>query len=1065
MASRTSHSSDVSYTLPDGIDDLMLTGTDDIDGTGNNLGNVIAGNSGKNVINGMDGNDLLYGAEGNDVISGGLGNDIIRGEADDDLLFGQDGTDVLYGDAGKDVLDGGIGVDTLLGGADDDIYIVDEYADVVFESDPVVVQSTERVSTDSVGGEANADSSFAVLSSNGSHILFDSQASSLVGGDTNDVIDVFLKNTQTGETRRVNLDANGEQANGDSHAIAVSDDGTKILFESAASNLVGNDTNGKIDLFLKDLNTGVVTLVSTDEVGEALAEDTSGVALSADGTKVLFNTAAKVVANDTNDAVDAFVKDLTTGKVVRVSTNSSDAEVIQGGEAVAMSADGTKILFDSDSADLVNDDTNGVRDSFVKDLLTQETIRVSVNANEKETSSANTSHGLSADGTKVLFSSSADNLVSGDTYGFNDIFIKDLQTGEVTRVNTNRYGEEANSVSVDASFSADGTKVLFNSYANNLFDGDNNDQADAYVKDLVSGDIVRLSNNAQAVSASGTSMGVSLSADGTKALFVSNATDIVNDTNNASDIFLSKVVVDNGIDMVQSSVSYTLPSNVENLVLLGADSLSGSGNELDNVIIGSNGGDYLSGYAGNDTIYGGAGNDYIEGGDGNNFLEGGDGNDTVYGGIGSDSLFGGAGNDSLQDNSANNAYFYTGGHDRISNEVGAGNTLTIATFTKAQASFSQDIQNANNLIISFVDPNVDSIYLYGFLDTSRSGLEASVSAIETVFFSDGSSLTASQIVAILNNTAPQIISNPFIAEVNEDGTTTLDLLANASDADSQTLILSHVSLDDPSQGTLAVLDTHEVVFTPTANFNGVANITYRVSDGVEEVTGQAEINVNSLNDAPETLSPIADYTSDEGQPFSFVLPADAFIDVDGDSLSYTVSLMGDSPLPAWLNFNDKDQVFSGTPSFDDAGSYAIKVVAMDADGLKAEQVFNLDINPVNQAPVGLDDAPLLTTNEDTELTIDVLSRVFDPDGDVVTVLNFSPVAGTAVLIEADQTIIYKPDANFNGVGGITYTVQDDKGGVFTRTESIIVNPINDAPILTSTPCCFSRWSRRPSLHN
>ena len=1056
--SKITHTSDVSYTLPNGIDDLILTGTADIDGTGNTLNNQIFGNNANNIIQGLEGNDTLYGLEGRDIVIGGAGDDQVDGGAGDDAVWGEagddslsggsgnddiqggDGFDNLVGGDGSDVLDGGVGGDTMMGGAGDDLYQVDDFSDIVIEQG-ATVEVAQRVSVDSAGQQANAQSYGSVFSADGTKVLFHSWASNLVASDGNDVADVFVKDLATGEVTRVSTNESGEEANDESYAVAFSADGTKVLFSSKATTLVDNDNNAKQDVFIKDLLTGKVTLVSTNSSSEGFNADSDAVAISVDGTKVLFNSAANnIVAGDTNNSTDAFIKDLETGEIIRVTTDSGDKEARSGGFAVGMSADGTKVLFDSLSADLIANDTNGVRDSFVKNTITDEVIRVTSSKDGTESNGNSEGYAISADGTKVLFDSSADNLVGGDTNRAFDIFVKDLTTGEVTRVSTNKDGIQANSSSIGAAFSADGTKVVFNSLATNLVDNDANDQDDVFVKDLTTGHIVRVSTSLQGAAASGGSDAYAISEDGTKVLFISDAADLVpNDTNDVADVFVSSVNFNLGSDSVYSTVSYTLPTNVENLVLLGNDSLSGTGNDLANIISGTSAGDFLTGLAGNDTLSGLEGNDYLDGGDGDDTLSGNEGDDYLVGGIG------------------NNTYLYTEGHDTINNQEypsvgedsGKGDTLLISTLTRQEVVFSQDVQNLSTLIISSINNPTDSIRLNNFFNVSTS-LTASNDAVEVIVFKDNTTLTATQIAAIINNAAPTLIQNPISFMVNEDGSITIDLLANATDTDSQTLTLSNVTLLDPSQGKISFLDSQEVVFKPSANFNGAVNLSYTVSDGIESIVGQATIDVKAINDAPKTVSPLVNQMIDEAKAFSYILPVDAFVDVDGDNLSYSATLADDSssPLPTWLSFNDKTQTFSGTPSFSDSNVLSVKVMASDGT-LTATQVFVLEVNNVNQAPIAIVDAPVLITDEDSAVDIDLLARVTDPDNDVVTVQNVSANNGS-VVINTDQTVTYTPFANFNGTEQITYTVKDELGATFTRTEQITINAVNDLPVAPSS---------------
>ena len=178
------------------------------------------------------------------------------------------------------------------------------------------------------------------------------------------------------------------------------------------------------------------------------------------------------------------------------------------------------------------------------------------------------------------------------------------------------------------------------SLATNLSLSDENGTQDVFVKDLLTGEILRVSSDDKGSAANGLSDGYGLSADGQQILFTSDATNLVlNDGNRASDVFISTLAYNGGKDDVTSSVSYTLPTNVEDLSLTGLDGLSGIGNESNNQIYGNSGSNTLSGGAGNDSLYGGSGNDSLLGGDGTDTLFGDDGNDYLDGGLSNDSMW------------------------------------------------------------------------------------------------------------------------------------------------------------------------------------------------------------------------------------------------------------------------------------------------------------------------------------------------------------------------------------------------------------------------------------------
>jgi len=372
---------------------------------------------------------------------------------------------------------------------------------------------TTRVSTDSNGLSGNKDSDYPAISADGRFVAFESLASNLVPGDTNNMCtaasgtnincpDVFLKDTRTGETKRISTDAAGEQGDRESKHPSVSADGRFVAFNSGASNIVPGDPNGVSDIFVKDTRTGAITQVSIGAGGERGDDDSDYPAVSADGRFIAFmSDASNLVADDSNDRTDVFLKDMQTGALVRVS---SDASAGQGDEtsgfgSLAISKDGRFVAFDSGATNLVPGDENGKRDIFLKDTQTGAVSLVSTDAaGAQGTEDSYKSVSLSADGRLVSFSSDAPNLVPGDTNttsGKSDIFVKDTQTGAITRISTNTAGAQSNGKSELAAISADGLFVAFTSDAGNLIPDDTNRKADIFLKNIKSGATTRISTS------------------------------------------------------------------------------------------------------------------------------------------------------------------------------------------------------------------------------------------------------------------------------------------------------------------------------------------------------------------------------------------------------------------------------------------------------------------------------------------------------------------------------------------------------------------------------------------
>lgn len=417
----------------------------------------------------------------------------------------------------------------------------------------------------SATGDGGSSTSQFSVSANGRYVAFVSSAYNLVPGDTNNTQDVFVRDTFTGVTQRVSTSGTGGQANGGSGDPAISADGRYVSFRSVASNLVANDTNGTDDLFVKDLQTGAIVRVSTDASGGQANSYSFAPSLSADGRYVAFYSyATNLVTGDTNNAYDVFVKDLQTGAVVRASTDASGGQGTLTSHSFNphLSSDGRAVAFTSYASNLVPGDTNGTADVFVKDLQTGVVTLASSATNGVQANSYSDWASLSANGRYLSFASYASNLVSGDTNGGYDVFVKDLQTGAVERVSTSSAGVQGNSTSYVPTISADGRFVVFVSAANNLVAGDTNSVTDVFLKDRQTGTLTRLSTDATGTQGNSNSDGPSISADGRSVVFYSNATNLVpDDTNIAGDVFIwsdgNRAPTD--VTLSNSSVAENLP--------------------------------------------------------------------------------------------------------------------------------------------------------------------------------------------------------------------------------------------------------------------------------------------------------------------------------------------------------------------------------------------------------------------------------------------------------------------------------------------------------------------------
>jgi Tol biopolymer transport system component len=393
---------------------------------------------------------------------------------------------------------------------------------------------TTRVSVSTSQQQGDRPSWTAGVSASGRFVAFTSQATDLVPGDTNDRQDAFVIDRKNGRTQRVSVSSSGAQAkaglnpDGGSAALGISANGRYVLFRSDASNLVPGDTNGKMDAFVCDRATGKTRRIPPAGLGvyagalsangryAVLQADenvyrydlrrrhllplTAGAngwseepAISAGGRYVAFTSiASNLVRGDTNKLPDVFVRDILNGKTTRVSVTSAGRQgtgkrYSNGSNAPAISSDGRYVAFHSDMTNLVRGDTNRVFDIFVHDRVTGKTQRVSVSSTGRQ---ANAESGggesFSADGRYVAFSSLATNLVAHDRNGITDVFIRDLRKHRTQLVSLGMHGQgdDASWVGLGAAFTRDGRYILFASWAANLVPGDTNSVADVFVRDL-----------------------------------------------------------------------------------------------------------------------------------------------------------------------------------------------------------------------------------------------------------------------------------------------------------------------------------------------------------------------------------------------------------------------------------------------------------------------------------------------------------------------------------------------------------------------------------------------------
>jgi Tol biopolymer transport system component len=405
------------------------------------------------------------------------------------------------------------------------------------------------VSSGSVQGNGISNASDTSLSGNGRFVAFQSAASNLVGGDTNGQVDVFVRDQETGVTVRVSVSSAGEQSNGESIAPSISNNGRYVAFASTASNLVPGDTNGVADIFLRDLQQQTTTRISVSVQNQQADGASSNPVLSNNGQFFAFESAAtNLVPNDTNGALDVFTREVrgAANSLRRVSLSTAGEQANERSILPSISGNGRLIAFESYASNLVPGDSNSAADILVRDLQAGTTTRVSTTYLGGQGDGNSFDPSLSNDGRYIAFEADAANLVVNDTNGANDVFVRDLQGGAsaIQRVSVSYRGEQADGGSFDPELSDDGRFVAWVSEANNLVFGDTNSALDIFSRDLRNNRpdrIARISVSYRGEQGEAQSRIPTISGDGKYVAFGSEAANlVVNDTNAFRDVFVRR---------------------------------------------------------------------------------------------------------------------------------------------------------------------------------------------------------------------------------------------------------------------------------------------------------------------------------------------------------------------------------------------------------------------------------------------------------------------------------------------------------------------------------------------
>jgi Tol biopolymer transport system component len=357
------------------------------------------------------------------------------------------------------------------------------------------------------------------ISSNGRFVVFSSPSARIVSGDTNGLVDIFLRDRETGKTTRVSVSSSGAQANGPSYEPmgSVTPDGRYVTFHSDATNLVAGDTNGVSEVFLRDMVAGTTERIGVSTSGVQGNGASAWSALSDDGRFVLFDTSASNLIAGESRAATVYLRDRLNSTTRVAGLYDRTAHCAMG----ALTPDGKMAAFACGT------------DIYVRNFDDGSVEKVSTYPHAGATDVTD----LSADGRFVAFSTNA-KVVTADTNDWHDVYLYDRSTKLFDLISVSKSGVSGGNVSLEATVSDDGRYVGFGSWARDLVDNPQGNAFDGFLRDRVTKRTTRVTAGNDGTGCC-TYWGLHISADGRTGLLTSDYRFASNDANSLEDVFVA----------------------------------------------------------------------------------------------------------------------------------------------------------------------------------------------------------------------------------------------------------------------------------------------------------------------------------------------------------------------------------------------------------------------------------------------------------------------------------------------------------------------------------------------
>ena len=407
----------------------------------------------------------------------------------------------------------------------------------------------DRVSVSSSGVAANSESRRTALSGDGTQVAFGSNASNLVAGDSNSAADIFVRDRVASTTTRISLPTAGGQANGWSGIPSISSDGRFVAFRSIATNLDPLDADPKPDIYRHDRLSGETVLVSHRLVPGTHPEGAFQSSVSQDGRYVAFDCwDDNLVPGDVNHTIDVYVRDMQTGTMELISVGNQGELGDDVSDTPSISWDGRFVSFSSRAGNWFPGNVHKYPHVYVRDRVLGTTTLVShAPSGSYGPVGGGYEASLSGDGTKVAFmylgADIMPGLFSGHTWPGAQVFVRDLIDGSLTYVGYSIWGGLSDHECLYPKLSYDGRFVAWVSLSDNLTVTGGHFNENVYHRDLETGVTVMVCQGMGGAIPSGYSVDAAISGDGRTVAFASQASNLVPGDTGIVDIFVRECAV------------------------------------------------------------------------------------------------------------------------------------------------------------------------------------------------------------------------------------------------------------------------------------------------------------------------------------------------------------------------------------------------------------------------------------------------------------------------------------------------------------------------------------------